>query len=62
MVSAQTILIISGLALFLVAGGGALVSPAFAQVKSDFGNIKGGVTEQVKSIKGVLARNEENMI
>jgi len=62
LVSAQTILIIGGIVLFLVAGGGSLVRPALEQGRKDLSQIKGSVTEQVKNIKGTLKRNEENMI
>lgn len=62
MVSASTILIIGGIGLFLVAGGGALISPAISQAKTDFSKIKGGVTENVSMIKGTLARNKDEMI
>ena len=62
MVSATNVLILLSIGAFLVAGGGSLIAPAFAQGKKDFGSIKGGLTDQVKSIKGTLKRNEESMI
>ena len=51
MVEAKTILALLAIAVFFVAGGGALLSPAFAQAKMDFGELKSGVTEQVQNIR-----------
>ena len=61
MVSAQNLLIIGGIILFLVAGGGSLIAPAFAQAKSDIGKIRGGVSENVKNIKLSLQKNGNSM-
>jgi len=50
MVSAQTIIIIGGLALFLLAGGIGISKTAFAQVQTDFKSIAGGISSRVKGI------------
>jgi len=50
MVSATTLLLIGGLALFVVAGGVGLSKTAFGQVKTDFKMLSGGITERVKGI------------
>ncbi len=44
MVSAQTILILGGLALFVVAGGVGISQNAFGQAKTDFTRIKGNIS------------------
>jgi len=50
MVSAQTILILGGIGLFIFAGGVGLSRTAFGQVKTDFKSISGGISERVKRI------------
>ncbi|MCH8328851.1 MAG: hypothetical protein IIB81_00485 [Nanoarchaeota archaeon] len=50
MVSAQTILILGGIALFVFAGGVGLSKTAFGQVKTDFKSITGGISSRVKGI------------
>ena len=50
MVSAQTILILGGLALFLFAGGIGISKTAFAQARTDLQTISGGISERVKKI------------
>jgi len=62
MVSISTLLLLSGLALFLVAGGGSLVAPALDQVREDITKAKGTVTEQVANIKNTLNRNRSNVV
>ncbi len=57
MVSAQTILILGGLALFVFAGGIGISKTAFGQVKTDFKSITGGISERVKNIS---MNNTEN--
>lgn len=52
MVSATTILILGGLALFIFAGGVAISKTAFTQVQTDFKMITGGISERVKGITG----------
>jgi len=51
MVSAKTIVIVLGLALFFVAGGGSLLRPAFATAKEDITSLTSGVREQIQNIK-----------
>jgi len=51
MVSGSTIFAILAVGAFILAGGGALIKPAFAQAKTDFQTIRTGVTEQVKNIR-----------
>jgi len=53
MVSAQTLLIVGGIVLFLVAGGGALLAPALATARKDLSKLKTGITELSK-------RNEQD--
>jgi len=50
MVSAQTILILGGLALFLFAGGIGISKTAFAQARTDLSTLTGGISERVKNI------------
>ena len=50
MVSAQTILILGGLALFIFAGGVGLSRTAFGQARTDFKSITGGISDRVKRI------------
>jgi len=50
MVSAQTLLIIGGLALFVIAGGVGLSKTAFGQAKADLKNITGDISSRVKRI------------
>ena len=57
MVSAQTILILGGLALFVFAGGIGISKTAFGQVKTDFKSITGGISERVKNVS---MNNTEN--
>jgi len=58
MVEAKTILILLGIAVFLVAGGGSLVRPAFAQAKEDFTTVKGGISQTVKDIRNKTKAGE----
>jgi len=50
MVSAQTLLIFGGLALFVFAGGIGISKTAFGQVQTDFKSLTGGISSRVKSI------------
>ena len=50
MVSAQTILILGGLALFVFAGGVGLSKTAFGQARTDLKSITGGISDRVKRI------------
>jgi len=50
MVSAQTILILGGLALFIFAGGVGLSKTAFGQARTDLKSITGGISDRVKRI------------
>jgi len=50
MVSAQTILILGGIALFVFAGGIGISKTAFAQARTDLKSISGGISERVKNI------------
>ncbi len=50
MVSANTIIILGGLALFIFAGGVGLSKTAFGQVKTDFKSITGDISARVKGI------------
>jgi len=50
MVSAQTILILGGIAVFIFAGGIGLSKTAFGQVQTDFKSITGGISQRVKDI------------
>jgi len=50
MVSATSLLLIGGLALFVFAGGVGLSKTAFGQVQTDFKKITGGISERVKGI------------
>ena len=50
MVSAQTILILGALGLFVFAGGIGLSKTAFAQAKTDLKNISGDISSRVKRI------------
>ncbi len=45
MVSATTIILLGGLALFVFAGGVGVSRSAFAQAKSDFSKIRSGVQD-----------------
>jgi len=51
MVSSKMIIAILGIAVFLVAGGGSLLKPAFAQAKADLSSVRTGVSESVKNIR-----------
>ncbi len=57
MVEAKTVIALVAIALFFIAGGGALIRPALATAQKDFGEIKTGATQQVQSIKSTLQRN-----
>jgi len=48
LVSAQTLLIISGIVLFLVAGGGSLIRPALAQGREDISKLRTEITQLSK--------------
>jgi len=50
MVSATTILVIGGLAVFVFAGGVGLSKTAFGQIQTDFKMITGGISSRVKGI------------
>ena len=50
MVSAQTILILGGAILFVIAGGVGISKQAFGQVQTDFKMLSGGISERVKGI------------
>jgi len=50
MVSAQTVIILGGLVLFVLAGGIGLSKTAFAQAQTDLKMLTGGITERVKRI------------
>ena len=50
MVSAQTILIIGGLAVFVFAGGIGISKTAFGQAQTDLKMITGGISSRVKGI------------
>ncbi len=50
MVSATTLLLFGGLALFVFAGGVGLSKSAFGQVKTDFKMLTGGISSRVKGI------------
>jgi len=58
MVSAKIILALLSVAVFFVAGGGSLIRPAFAQARTDFESIRGGLTEQVKNIRAKTKAGE----
>ena len=62
MVSLTAIILIGGVALFLIAGGGSLISPALGQARTDLDKAKGFTTDQVANIKATLTRNKDNMI
>jgi len=51
MVSSRTILIVLSIAVFLVAGGGSLLRPAFAQAKEDISSLRSGVSQTVQDIR-----------
>ncbi len=53
MVSAQTILILGGVALFIFAGGVGLSTQAFGQVKTDFTKIKSGISKNDTIVNAV---------
>jgi len=60
MVSAQTVLILGGLALFVFAGGIGLSKTAFGQAKTDFKSITGGISRRVKDISLNKMNTENN--
>jgi len=51
MVSSKMLIAILGIAVFLVAGGGSLVKPAFAQARADLSSVRTGISESVKNIR-----------
>lgn len=51
MVTAKTILIVLAIGAFFFAGGSNLVRPAFAQAKTDIGDLATGVSETVQNIR-----------
>ena len=51
MVSSKMIIAILGIAVFLVAGGGSLLKPAFAQARADVSSLRTGISESVKNIR-----------
>ncbi len=51
MVSSKMIIAILGIAVFLVAGGGSLIKPAFAQARADVSSLRTGISESVKIIR-----------
>jgi len=60
MVSAQTILILGGLALFLFAGGIGISKTAFAQARTDLATISGGISKRVKNISLNTMNSSDN--
>ena len=60
MVSAQTILILGGIAVFIVAGGIGISKTAFGQVQTDFKTITGGISSRVKGITSNKLDAENN--
>jgi hypothetical protein len=52
MVSISAIILIGGLALFVLAGGVGISKVALGQIKTDFSMITGGISERVKGITG----------
>jgi len=55
MVTPTTILIVLSIAVFLVAGGGSLIRPAFAQAREDLSSIRSGVSQTVQDIRNKTA-------
>jgi len=51
MVTPTQILIVLSIAVFLVAGGGSLIKPAFAQAREDLSSIRTGVSQTVQDIR-----------
>jgi len=51
MVSPTMILALLGIAVFLVAGGGSLIKPAFAQARQDITSFRVGISETVRNIR-----------
>ncbi len=51
MVSGKVLIAILGITAFILAGGGSLIRPAFAQAQEDFSSVRTTLTEQVKNIR-----------